>query len=268
MNQTKHLSVGELINYLFEQDLSNINIIETHLKECKKCAQKFTKIQMILKKAFLTKKTTKFKRKKTCLNENLIAGYIDNSLSIEDAIKVEKHLTKCNYCLNKILEVFYATEKLKSAQLTFSSLPEKIKKYIATSSETFILKIQNTIKGIKILNSNLPEYEMVPLSSTIRGKDISIKKIKIIQFSLKIFETNISFSIIPENSDKINLNLKFSYKKVSPNITIKLFRECNIIAQDKIKDKKIEFIYTLTKGDYQVQFIKSKKKFNLFLEVI
>jgi len=263
MKQEKHLTPAELLDYLFEHGKFDKKFIEQHLQKCNICSDKFGKIQMILKNTFLSKKKKTYKKTKDCLDDNFIAGYIDEKLSPADKTKVEKHLLKCDYCLNRFLEVFYATEKLKSVSLPL--LPEKLKKYIISLADTFILKIKRTVKGLKITDTNLSEYKLVPLTSILRAKSGLKKTLKVIKFSIKIFQINTKFLIIPENKNKVNLSIKFEYTKY-PDISIKILKNKKVIFQDKAKTKK-EFIYTLESGKYNIQFIKSRKKISLLFEI-
>lgn len=264
MKRFKHLTIIEFLDYLFNLEEVNKNAIELHLKECELCKEKFLKTQIILKNIILNRNKKNYKKTKNCPDENIISGYIDGRLPPHIQKKFQNHILKCDYCLTRFLEVFYATERLKNISLP--SLPEKIKKYITSFAPDFYLKIKRKLNEIKILKSNLVDYKILPVSSALRTTAKYKKNFKLIKFNINLFEIETGFLIIPSENNNINLNIKF--ESTNPvDITIKILQHKKIIYKNKAFEKK-EFSYTLSPGKYDIKFIKLKSVINFSLEII
>ncbi len=166
----KHPDLNELLDCILLEEECKEEIL-THIKKCNECHRKFIKIKKIINNLFENKIANK---KNACLDENLIAGYVDNLLPPALKKKVETHIMKCPYCFNLIIELYYVKRKEKLFKNKL--LPEKIKKYIKSLTSTLKIKIRNEINRLVVVESSFPDTMSVPLASMFRSEKTKDKE--------------------------------------------------------------------------------------------
>ena len=95
-----------------------------HIKECKACRQLFKNISN-LEVVIKTKRLNFFpKYKEKCLDEQQIAGFVDNSLTDKDKHRIGRHLLHCDNCLHQIVQLNNMVEDIKSSDL--ETVPDNV----------------------------------------------------------------------------------------------------------------------------------------------
>ena len=107
----KHLKLDSIINLVDNALTDNeLTVTKNHLIECKKCYLKYEKIKNDLstdpKIKHLLEQLLLYPTKK-CLNDEVVASYIDNGLPKKEKRKAEKHINTCFYCSEKIKTLKY-----------------------------------------------------------------------------------------------------------------------------------------------------------------
>jgi len=116
-----HLNEEILIRFLDDDLPHNEKItVEKHLKECSRCAAEKEKlfheyfaeqpVDRLMKKYAATISET-CEKTAECLDDNTICEYVDDVLTPEKRVAVEKHLADCNYCLNEVAELKKITDR-------------------------------------------------------------------------------------------------------------------------------------------------------------
>ncbi|MBN1899589.1 MAG: hypothetical protein JW827_12495 [Spirochaetes bacterium] len=64
--------------------------------------------------------------KKKCyrFNENTMAAFIENRLSVQETVKLKQHLVKCNHCLKIFVNLHHEIEKMVTTP--FTAIPEDL----------------------------------------------------------------------------------------------------------------------------------------------
>lgn len=175
----KHLSEIEIILYC-DKESSHEDMLKAtkHLEGCESCSRLVVKAQNfsgLLYKAL--EDNLSIEKKGDCLSDMEISAYIENRVSSEERVILEKHLSTCGYCLSILVdtgrvlqegiseeEPHFSYEKIMGAlkqQLRENrgkSLLEKFTAIVEKSTPPVKKALKNIKSNIEVLLNNIFSY--------------------------------------------------------------------------------------------------------------
>lgn len=154
-----HLSSEDILGYLDgEKSIVDLNKASRHLDKCDRCTSKlkdFATLSILLE--LITVRIKEQREKEilgNCPDAEIIFNLIRNRLSVDERIKIEKHLKECEYCQEE-LEVIRAIEETPEAKAPEIREPERFLPKILRYFELYFVACEREIvireeKGFRI----------------------------------------------------------------------------------------------------------------------
>lgn len=160
-----HLSCEEILGYL-DGDKSAVDLKKAsrHLDTCERCTsilKDFASISILLE--LITLRAKELREKEIlgkCPDAEMMFYFIENRLSTEKRMKIEKHLKECESC-QKELKVIRATEEVHEAQVPEVREPERILPKILRYFELYFVAYEREEVIAKEKKFRIPGLETI-----------------------------------------------------------------------------------------------------------
>lgn len=213
--------------------------------------------------------------KNKCLNEEMLADYLEGRLSDRKRKKVEQHLSQCDQCLDclVIAEKMTGQEKLSFAdQPELDTVPEEvtrraIERIKGLQSDSIFDKARSVVKShhlahwLKKCSENISNWLIVqsPLPSPVRGdKTPDGQNPSLIKKSFGGIEIEIEFELIDQDRSVIKVRL-IKGAGSAKSLRVTLQRDGRTISSFLIIESGQKF-ENIPSGDYVLLFTCAGEK--------
>ncbi|MEO0126330.1 MAG: RNA polymerase sigma factor [candidate division WOR-3 bacterium] len=160
-----HLSTEEILGYLDgDKSIVDIKKASKHLDGCERCTSHLkdsASISILLE--LITMKSKERREKEIlgrCPDVEMMFNFIENRLSKEKRMKMEKHLKQCEYC-QEGLKVIQTTEEISEAEIPEMREPERFLPKILHYFELYFVAYEREKAIAKKKKFRIPGFETI-----------------------------------------------------------------------------------------------------------